>query len=320
MFSRFFFACFLVITLLLCSTAAFAGKVELTTYYPAPYGEYKELKSTENANFATSSGNVGIGTTTPANKLDVEGGVAVGAAYSGTSGAPSNGMIIQGDVGIGTTAPENKLDVEGGVAFGAAYSGTSTAPSNGAIIQGSVGIGTAAPEGSLDVNGAIFFGPGRGKLYSANPGSLTTGCETVLTVNGGAGGANDSIYIGPHINSVAGVIDLVAAQIMINGVTTYTSDISLKKDIATIPGALQKVCDLRGVTYRWKNEARGQAPQVGVIAQEVEKVFPEMVVTDKNGIKSVIYNELIPPLIEAIKEQQQQIDLLKKEVSELQKK
>jgi len=61
---------------LLTATNAFAGKVELTTYYPAPTGEYRNLSSTENASFATSSGAVGIGTNTPASgtKLEVAGG------------------------------------------------------------------------------------------------------------------------------------------------------------------------------------------------------------------------------------------------------
>ncbi len=62
----------------------------------------------------TSSGNVGIGTTTPQSKLDVEGGMAVGATYSGTSAAPANGMIVEGNVGIGTTTPSQRLEVAGG--------------------------------------------------------------------------------------------------------------------------------------------------------------------------------------------------------------
>jgi len=59
--------------------------------------------------------NVGIGTTTPANKLDVEGSLAIGSTYSGTSAAPANGAIIEGNVGIGTTSPSQKLDVNGGI-------------------------------------------------------------------------------------------------------------------------------------------------------------------------------------------------------------
>lgn len=64
-----------------------------------------------------ASGNVGIGNTTPASKLDVEGGISVGATYAGTTAAPSNGAIIEGNVGIGTTSISagSKLDVSGDV-------------------------------------------------------------------------------------------------------------------------------------------------------------------------------------------------------------
>ena len=62
----------------------------------------------------TSTGDVGIGTPTPANKLDIEGGMAVGATYSGTYAAPTNGMVIEGSVGIGTKTPAAKMHVSGG--------------------------------------------------------------------------------------------------------------------------------------------------------------------------------------------------------------
>lgn len=96
-----------------------AEDITLTTYYPAPYGAYEELSTTGNTYLATeSSGNVGIGLATIAtiqNKLDVEGRVAIGAGYSGTSAAPSNGLIVQGNVGIGTASPTagTALDVSG---------------------------------------------------------------------------------------------------------------------------------------------------------------------------------------------------------------
>jgi|GEM_PF-1660231 len=63
--------------------------------------------ATDNAN----RGNLGIGTTSPANRLDVEGSVAIGAAYSGSTTAPANGAIIQGNVGIGTNGPAYQLEL-----------------------------------------------------------------------------------------------------------------------------------------------------------------------------------------------------------------
>jgi len=61
----------------------------------------------------TSAGQLGIGTTTPQNKLDVSGGAVIGASYSGTNTAPSNGLLVEGNVGIGITSPASKLDVSG---------------------------------------------------------------------------------------------------------------------------------------------------------------------------------------------------------------
>ena len=101
-----------------------------------------------------TNGNFGIGTSSPVSKLDVEGGAAIGATYSGTNAAPANGLLVEGNVGIGTTASVNKLDVEGGAAIGATYSGTNVAPANGLLVEGNVGIGMNNPTARLDVRGA----------------------------------------------------------------------------------------------------------------------------------------------------------------------
>jgi hypothetical protein len=81
--------------------------------------------------------------------------------------------------------------------------------------------------------------------------------------------------------------------------------------------ALDAILCLRGVTFDWKqggfpdmNFASGQ--QIGFIAQEVEKVLPELVSTDSNCYKSVAYANVVPVAVEAIKAQQSQIDALNK--------
>ncbi|MBM4251853.1 MAG: tail fiber domain-containing protein [Deltaproteobacteria bacterium] len=81
------------------------------------------------------------------------------------------------------------------------------------------------------------------------------------------------------------------------------SDERLKRDIITTPHALNDVLSLRGVNYYWKDPAKGDALQLGLIAQEVEKVIPEVVAEDKEGMKAVSYSNLVAVLIEAIKEE-----------------
>ena len=91
----------------------------------------------------------------------------------------------------------------------------------------------------------------------------------------------------------------------------YSSDLSLKQNIQPLlsSSALESILQLHGISFRWKDNNR---QSLGLIAQEVEKVYPELVATDAStGLKSVQYGNLIAPLIEAVKEQQVQIESLK---------
>jgi hypothetical protein len=87
-----------------------------------------------------------------------------------------------------------------------------------------------------------------------------------------------------------------------------TSDATLKTNVETLTGSLDAVKALRGVSFDWIENGNSE---VGVIAQEVEEVIPDVVSTNDQGIKSVKYGNLVGVLIEAIKEQQAQIDELK---------
>lgn len=95
----------------------------------------------------------------------------------------------------------------------------------------------------------------------------------------------------------------------------YSSDERLKTDVEPIEDALEKVLQLEGVSFRWKENNKSS---LGLIAQDAEKVFPELVSTaSETGMKSVEYGNLVAPLIEAIKEQQKQIEKLEAEIEEL---
>jgi hypothetical protein len=89
-----------------------------------------------------------------------------------------------------------------------------------------------------------------------------------------------------------------------------TSDNNLKKDINTFENSLDVISQLRGVNFRWK---QNDEQSVGVIAQELEQVLPQLVATSDN--KSVNYNGLIGVLIEAVKELSAEIEELKKKIS-----
>jgi antirestriction protein len=102
------------------------------------------------------------------------------------------------------------------------------------------------------------------------------------------------------------------------------SDSKYKKNVSTLPDVLSKVLQLRGVNFEWNSDAveskgLGTGNNIGVIAQEVEKIFPELVKEDEEGNKAVNYSNFTPVLIEAIKEQQKQIEELRKEIEALKK-
>jgi hypothetical protein len=86
------------------------------------------------------------------------------------------------------------------------------------------------------------------------------------------------------------------------------SDVRVKENIKTIDNAITKVNKLRGVEF---NKIGSEKKSIGVIAQEIEKVLPEVVKEDDKGMKSVAYGNIVGVLIEAIKDQQKQIDELK---------
>ena len=118
-----------------------------------------------------------------------------------------------------------------------------------------------------------------------------------------------SLGVGTTGSAVVGRIDAA------NDVVAFsTSDENLKKNIKPIKNAIEKIEQIGGYTFDWKKDKKNihgfSGKDVGVIAQEIEAVLPEVVVTRENGYKAVRYEKIIPLLIEAIKEQQNKINEL----------
>ena len=108
----------------------------------------------------------------------------------------------------------------------------------------------------------------------------------------------------------------VAGEIQATGDITayYSSDIRLKENVTPIPNALEKVNKISGNTYDWKegyDEVHShKGNDVGVIAQEIEQILPQIVTNRDSGFKAVQYEKMIPLLIEAIKELSAKVDRL----------
>lgn len=103
------------------------------------------------------------------------------------------------------------------------------------------------------------------------------------------------------------------------------SDKRVKKDIVPIEGALDKISNLKGVYFYWdKKDPRiktlNNRRNIGLISQEVEKILPELVDTDADGYKYIQYPNVVAVLVEAIKEQQGQIESLREEINRLKAK
>jgi hypothetical protein len=100
------------------------------------------------------------------------------------------------------------------------------------------------------------------------------------------------------------------------------SDLKFKRDIEAIGGAIDKVMNLRGVSFFWRTDEYedknfDSGRHYGVIAQETEKVLPEVVTEGAGGGKAVAYSEIVPVLIEALKARMAEIEALKARMAEI---
>ena len=133
---------------------------------------------------------------------------------------------------------------------------------------------------------------------------VTTASDADFKVNGNDGGSN--------ITALTLDMSGAGAATFNNDVTAF-SDKRLKTDISNIENGIEKVMQMQGVHYK-RNDIEGAKPQIGVLAQDMEAIVPEIVLTadDDMQTKSVDYGKLTAVLIEAIKDLKAEIDELKK--------
>ena len=141
--------------------------------------------------------------------------------------------------------------------------------------------------------------------------------STKITITNTGLGINDA--------SPGVALDVDGAGRFTGNVTAYySSDIKLKDNIRPIENSLFKISKLRGVEFDWNDNAdiveREKGHDVGLIAQEVEEVLPEIVTTRKDGYKAIQYEKVVSLLVQGINDQQKQIEDLKKELDEIKKR
>jgi hypothetical protein len=227
--------------------------------------------------------------------------VVISPSGSGTVTIAPGSASTMDRVAIGGTTPAagafTTLGANSQVTFTAGTTSTTT------------GTGTIVVTGGVGVSGQVTAATVSATTVSATTltGTLSSGAQTNITSVGSLGATQiSSLGVGAS-NTVAGTITSTG-NIVAGGTITSNSDASLKTNIVTITGAVAKVLALRGVMY---DRISNSNHEMGLIAQEVEAIIPELVVTGADGIKSVAYANTVALLIEAIKEQQIEIEKLK---------
>jgi hypothetical protein len=212
--------------------------------------------------------------------------------------------------------------------------------------NGNTGIGVLEPSAKLQVGGQLMVGNGmpqatlhvegnqviRRNSYTgaahlileetvAGDGSRLQFRNTNSSVGnwelyGKADGSNsNTAFFNAYYSPVGDAMILRGnGNVWFRGSVSQNSDARLKKDITQLKNPTEKLLTLSGYQYHWKDARLDSNWQTGLLAQEVEKVMPELVTTSSEGTKSVNYTGLVPYLLEGLKQLKQEVDALRKQL------
>jgi hypothetical protein len=219
---------------------------------------------------------------------------------SSTAQTKTGNLTVNGILTLGASGPTNALNLN----------------NNNIIGVNNIVINDPGPD-----EGISWFGGNGWKIYES-PNNLTTNSggnlqfvrntSRLFTLDT-SGNAEFTGNLGIGTTNPTSKLT-VQGDVLVSGVITSTdyncsSDINLKENIQPIENPIDKVLNITGVSFDWKEDGRSS---MGVIAQEVERVLPELV--SGSDTKTVNYNGLIGLLIEVVKEQQREINTLKEKI------
>ncbi|MBL8168665.1 MAG: tail fiber domain-containing protein [Acidobacteria bacterium] len=221
-------------------------------------------------------------------------------------------ILQNGNIGIGTSTPGFQLHVNGNVATNLIYGQNNSASINAVGVAGSADNGIGIVGTAINGKGIV------GSAFGANGIGVEAAGNGYIALfaheNSGSGYAGyfqGSVYMSPSL--------YVSGNIHATGTITQGSDVRLKQDIANLDYGLQEILRLRPVSWTWKQRLTAGL-QLGLIAQEVEAVLPELVTISKDAepVKGLNYIGLIPVLIKSTQEQQAQIEAQQKLITQQQ--
>lgn len=180
------------------------------------------------------------------------------------------------------------------------------------IINGSNNVIKGATNAHIIGDNIQVLGAGATNGSSSNDNKFYIGCENGLHCSGPIYCEQDLVvdgdcYIGGHVEAAGDIIAF------------YSSDERLKKDIKPIEGCLQKILSLDAIEFEWDTDLQKiyKGKDIGLIAQQVEKIAPEIVTRRNDGFLAMKYEKIIPLLVGATKEQDAQIQQLEEKLKEL---
>jgi hypothetical protein len=163
---------------------------------------------------------------------------------------------------------------------------------------------------------------GDGSNYVTIAANTTTSGSVAYTWPAAAPASSGYVLQSTTAGVLSWAVDATAGRPEAPPTPTSSSDRRFKKNISTVSGALEKLSKLNPVNYNWRkdefqNKGFNDKKQWGFIAQEVEKVMPELVGVDKDDYLTLNYTGFVPLLTKAMQEQQTEIDKQQKEIDEL---